>query len=94
MSFTFHVVYTITRASVRMWIEIKTVYLKAQTPLTLFFSYHREYNVKVSIFIFVLLWKNFSVVLSSLQQRTSYTEVLLINLLRHCIKLKNLSNMN
>jgi len=93
MSFTFHVVYTILRGSVRMWIDSKTAYLKAQIPLTPFFSYHTEYNVKASIFIFALLLNIFSVVLSSLQQRISYTEVLLVTQLCHCIQFRNLSNM-
>jgi hypothetical protein len=132
MSFTFHVIYTISRGSVRLWTDSTTVdrqyncgqtvqlwtdsttvdrqyncgqtvqlwtdsttaYLKAQTPLTLlFFSYYTEYNVKASLFIFALLLNIFSVVLSSLQQRTNYIEVLLVSLLRHCVKLRSLWNM-
>ena len=85
---------TISRGSVRMLINSKTAYLKAQTPLTLYFFYYdTEYNVKAGIFIFALLLNIFSVVLSSLQQHTSYPEVMLVTLLRHCVKLRNLSNM-
>jgi hypothetical protein len=83
MPFTFHAVHTISRGSVSMWSDSKTADLKAQAPLTLFFYYRTEHNVKVSIFIFALLLNIFGVVLSSLKKRTSYRSILLLALLRH-----------